>query len=656
MALAAAGITIGLSSLFVFTIAVAPPLTLVACRLVSKAAAAFPSVLLKHRPAVILAAMTALFCLFFAVQTIRQYHALNLGYADSGYVAEALSNTLRGRFLWCSSFPFGNCLGDHFSPILLVLVPIYALHPVHETLLAVHAIAIGLGAVPVYLLARRLTRSEFAGLALAAAYLLHPAVQFQNFCFSYAFKAVSLGIPLLLCAAYFAVAARPALFVLFGVLALTCEESLVPVVLSLGIYAAVARKAKAGWLVAGVAAAWWLIAVQLVMPWIRGGAPSVQLATFYGWMGNSPGEIAAYIARHPVAVAGRFLDREVFVLIAQMVLPVALLCFASPGAMAAGAITLLFLVLSKQHAFLSIYFQYKAGLVPVLFLAAALGMEKLSRSPLVAGVFAGSGPARPARMLGCLVLVAAALSCWLFGPTPLSCTYVPSLYRAGRYAAVRELRDAVPRDASLLATERIAAHFTDQRLLHRLNRMPRADYQFVLLDLDDTRLGREQVSAELHARLADDAYAAVYARDGFVLFRKGAARPRSLKPFGPQPPEILEKLAGRQPMPVGDDAEIAELQFGRPPADVPRANATVLVYWRCLKPINTDRGCMVTIVNRSQAGARTYSRVLHPCRGLFPTSLWRPGMIIADRFDLLLPFDCSKGETKIDFEWKELIR
>ena len=109
-------------------------------------------------------------------------------------------------------------------------------------------------------------------------------------------------------------------------------------------------------------------------------------------------------------------------------------------------------------------------------------------------------------------------------------------------------------------------------------------------------------------------------------------------------------------MPVGDDAEIAELQFGRPPADVPRANATALVYWRCLKPINTDRGCMVTIVNRSQAGARTYSRVLHPCRGLFPTSLWRPGMIIADRFDLLLPFDCSKGETKIDFEWKELIR
>ena len=653
LVLAAADVTLDLATLFVLIIAVTPPLALLACRIAS---AGCPSALHGRRPIIVLAAMIGSFCLLFAIQTIRQYHALNLGYADSGYVAEALANTLRGRFLWCNSFAFGNLLGDHFSPILLLVLPIYALYPVHETLLAVHSVAIGLGAVPVYLLARRLTRSEFAGLALAAAYLLHPAVQLQNFCFSYAFKAVSLGIPLLLWAAYFAIARRPALFVLFGILALACEESLVPVVLSLGIYAGIARKARAGWLLAGVAAAWWLIAVQLVMPWIRGGAASVQLTTFYGWMGGSPSAIAAYIVGHPLEIAARFLDWQAFVFILEMALPVAMLCFLSPGAMAAGAITFVFLVLSRQPAFLSIAFQYKAGLVPVLFLATAVAMGKLSSATPATDATGGNGRAWSPKMLGCFVLAGAAVSCWLLGPTPWSCTYVPSLYRADRYAAVREIREIVPRHAALLATERVAAHFTDQLLLHRQGWKPRADYQFVLLDLDDSWVGRAEALAELKERLADPGYAPVYAREGFVLFQKGAAWPADLKPFGPQPREVNQKLAGKQAMPVADDAEIAELQFGRPPVGVPRANAAVLVYWRCLKPISTDRGCVITIVNRSADGVKTFSRLFHPCHGLFPTSLWKPGMIIADRFDMLLPFDCSKGETKIDFQWKELVK
>ena len=650
----------GLAPLFILMVAVAPPLALLACRLSAKVTWLLPAGTAR-RPLAVLMVMTAAFCTFFAVQTVRQYHALNLGYADSGYVAEALSNTLRGRFFWCNSLPFGNYFGDHFSPILLFLLPVYAFFPVHETILIVHAIAIGSGAIPVYLLARRMVRpargAEFAGLALAAAYLLHPAVQFQNFCFSYAFKAASLGIPLLLWAAYFAVGRRAGLFVLFGLLSLACEESLAPVVLSLGVYAALSRSAKAGWVVAGMAVAWWFAATQLIMPAVRGGGPSTQFTAFYSWMGESPAGIVRFVLTNPKAILKRFWDREVFIFLVQMTLPLAMLCLLSPGAMAMGAITFVFLVLIRQPAFLSIYFQYKAGLIPVVFFATAVALGKLAGSSVAKGIL-GPSPAngRSARFAGCLILVAAAANCYLFGPTPLSHNYVASFYRTDRYDAVREIQKLVPHDAALLASERIAAHFTRQALLHRLSGDPTVDYDFVLLDLDDIWGGREEAFALRRKYLSDKRYAPVYARDGFLLFAKGARKPDSLRPFGPQDARIIDEIKNPVHIPAWQEAEIIYLQFGGAPPGTPRANTALLVYWKCLKPIETDRACTITIVNESDEGTQTFKRRFHPCRGLFPTSMWRPGMIIADRYDMELPFDATKGKTRVaGFGWHDLL-
>lgn len=644
-ALMYAGVDPGLGVVFAWLLTLAPPLALLASRCaqrLSRGLAPLP----RRAPGVLLAAMVAGFTLLFAVQAIRQYHALNLGYADSGYAAEALHNTLRGRFLFCNSIPFGNYLGDHFSPILLLLLPAYALVPQHETLLVLQAAAIGLGAVPVYLLAARLGASRGLGLCLAGAYLLHPAVQFQNFNFSYGFKAASLAIPLLLWACQLAFAGRPKLFLLAGLLALACEESVAPAVLSLGVYMALARRIRAGWWMAGIAAAWWMGATQVVMPLLRGPEHrhlDKQLSTFYGWMGSSPAAIAGYVATHPLEVAGRFASREVLVFLAQMLAPAALLCCLAPGAMAAGAITFLFLVLSRQNAFLSIYFQYKATLVPVVFLAAAVAAGRLAR-----------GEPGWARAAGALALAAAMLSCYLFGPTPLSHNYVPSLYDTRRHAAIREIRELIPADASLLATERAAAHFTRQPILHRLGWKPAADYDFVLLDLDDRWGGQEQTFAENRRLLADAAYAPVYAGDGFVVYRKGASMPDSLRMFGPQ--ELTPgQLPAGQKLAVGSDTEILHLQFGQPPPGVRRANASVLVYWHCIAQPGADRVCRVTIRCRRGDGEGVFSRSLHPCRGLFPTSLWRPGMVIADRYDMELPFDPRAGEVDIALEWKQIV-
>jgi hypothetical protein len=144
----------------------------------------------------------------------------------------------------------------------------------------------------------------------------------------------------------------------------------------------------------------------------------------------------------------------------------------------------------------------------------------------------------------------------------------------------------------------------------------------------------------------------VYARDGFLLFQKGGRTPPELQGLGPQGPGIPDGLEDSIRLPAGEGVEIVSLKFKPPLADLPRANTSMHIHWKCLKPIATDRGLTITLAGKSSEGTRTFRRTFHPCLGLFPTSLWKPGMIIADRYDFHLPFDPDEG-TMIGFDWKD---
>ena len=66
-------------------------------------------------------------------------------------------------------------LAAHVDPILVLFAPLWWLWPSPHLLLAVQAVVIALGAVPVFLLARKHLASPRAALGFALAYLLYPA-------------------------------------------------------------------------------------------------------------------------------------------------------------------------------------------------------------------------------------------------------------------------------------------------------------------------------------------------------------------------------------------------------------------------------------------------------------------------------------------------
>src|SRR5258708_1450238 len=130
-------------------------------------------------------------------------HAEDLGFTD-----QVLANFLRGQWFrlsiyqgatWNTEIDFGriarpdSLLAFHFEPMLLLLVPLYALGGI-SLLLVIQAVAVAAGAVPAYRLGLYCAESRAAGGAVAAADLLSPLGQLGVVV---AFPNSYLGSPLL---------------------------------------------------------------------------------------------------------------------------------------------------------------------------------------------------------------------------------------------------------------------------------------------------------------------------------------------------------------------------------------------------------------------------------------------------------------------------
>jgi uncharacterized membrane protein len=109
---------------------------------------------------------------YWAFQTF----AWDLGNYNQGLYTAAFDHRL---FYYTADIPSGNSgslLALHFSPALFLLVPFYALAPNPPGLLTIQAVALGAGALPLYLLARRLELPEGWAVLLASAYLISPVL------------------------------------------------------------------------------------------------------------------------------------------------------------------------------------------------------------------------------------------------------------------------------------------------------------------------------------------------------------------------------------------------------------------------------------------------------------------------------------------------
>ena len=235
-----------------------------------------PVPVLSLRPRRVVVAGIVLYAALYSFITVTRHLTLLTHALDLGYYVQLTWNLARGAGPYVS-LPEMHAWGDHFSPILYLLVPLFRVAPGPVTLLVFQSAALALGALAVFGIAARRLGDERPAAVFAILYLLNPPLQGINV---RDFHTAALAIPLLLAAIYFAEAERPWLFAASVVLTLaTREDAAIPVV-GLGIWLALSKRRPLwGTATAACAIALLLADTRWLMPYFR-GAPYPHLGRY----------------------------------------------------------------------------------------------------------------------------------------------------------------------------------------------------------------------------------------------------------------------------------------------------------------------------------------------------------------------------------------
>ena len=152
------------------------------------------------RPRRVLAVGILAYAAVFSFITVTRHLTLLTHALDLGYYVQLTWNLARGAGPLVS-LPEMNAWGDHFSPVMYLLAPLFWVAPGAVALLVAQAVALAVGALAVFGIAARRLGDERPAAVFALLYLVNPSLHGINV---RDFHSAALAIPLLLAAIYFA--------------------------------------------------------------------------------------------------------------------------------------------------------------------------------------------------------------------------------------------------------------------------------------------------------------------------------------------------------------------------------------------------------------------------------------------------------------------
>jgi uncharacterized membrane protein len=449
----------------------------------------------------------------FAALSVLRHRAFETGRFDLGNMVQAVWSTAHGHPLQITNLHGAEVsrLGAHVDPILVLFAPLWWIWPHPSLLLTLQALAVALGALPLFWLARKHTGSDDAALGFSLAYLLFPATEWLTL---NEFHPIALACPLLLFAIWYLDEDRLLPFAFFALLAALTREEIPLVIAGLGLWYALSHRR---WLAGGVIAAAGLaaagVAVQVVIPHFHHGSKS----SFYGRynaVGGSASGMVRTLFTHPGRLLSIAFDHRGTHYLLDLLLPMAALALLAPLFLIALVPELALNLLSSVDAQSSIHYHYTAAEIPILFAAAAIGASRLRRRAGIAAVVAVLAAVAGNYLLGPIPL-------WRFVPGGQTLQATSAQVSHHDRIADRELK-LIPATAPVTATNALGAHLSERKRIFSFPYLRGAEWVIVdeqkpsLGDHNDKRGGLKQIE-----RLRrDPRFRLVSAADGVLVFRR----------------------------------------------------------------------------------------------------------------------------------------
>ncbi|HHP7244280.1 MAG TPA: DUF2079 domain-containing protein [Elainellaceae cyanobacterium] len=461
----------------------------------------------------------------------------------------SLSSTLSTPVVHDGDVPtvFYHRLGQHFTPALILWLPLYALIPSHVTLLILQVTLMTAAGLVLYRLARQYLEPERSTLITASFYAANAVIgpTLANF------HDLS-QLPLFLFSALLALEKRQWwVFWLFVVLVLAIREDTGVVLFGVGFYLILSRRyPQVGLAVCTISLGYMLLLTNLIMPlfsddisrrfmieqfgpYIEGDEAST-IDVIWGILTN-PGQLLTDL----VTPWGR-----TFKYLLGQWLPLAFIPAISPAAWCLTAFSFLKLFIRDDSIALSINLRYALNIVPALFYGTILWWSAHPRlTPTFRRVW-----------LGCIGL--SLLFTMTSNPNRALSFIIPDSFEPQVYVTLprqwehvesaRSLMDEIPADASVSATTHLVPHLSSRREIVRFPALKlrndagedlRVDY--VLVDIwqleqyqvafADDRQELERYLPRLDRLVERNGYGIIGFNDGIVLLKRSAdANPEAL--------------------------------------------------------------------------------------------------------------------------------
>ena len=356
---------------------------------------------LRQHPFLFLCACILVYIAVFSYVSILKHDAFESSGWDLGIYEQVIwSTTNTGRVFWYSIEvfvnPYCNFFGLHFSPILFLVVPIYAIYQSTATLLILQASVLAVAAIPLYKFVLYENKSVRQALAFSLIYLIYPPLNSMNY-FDFHVQAF---LPLFFFSAFYCFRKEEWVkYFLFIVLALMVIEIVPLIVVFFGLYGLWVNRKKLShisdafhlkWLLANkgvicsiatiaLGVAWFVLARAVTSAVNPTAQPHPNWANFGDPVHDLPG-LLFNVLTNPIKTINAIVTpvgpKAIFLF--GLFAPLAFLSFLSPPSLLIGAPWFIIAFLSDYEAYyVALGHQYVVFVAPFIFISAIYGVKRL---------------------------------------------------------------------------------------------------------------------------------------------------------------------------------------------------------------------------------------------------------------------------------------
>ncbi len=486
---------------------------------------------------IILGIFILLYAIYFSYYSVLRHQTIYSDYYDLGIMDQTVYNTFQGRFLEMTSktelFQIKR-MEIHNDILLAFLAPFYLIYSGPETLLVLQSILIALGAIPLYLLAKKILKSEYAALGIAFCYLMYPPLQRAN---QFDFHAVTLATPLLLFFFYFAYAKKYIIALPFLFLALFSKEEVGLTTAFFGLWnlGILVKGDERPWnfmnyfkikeilkdkknvifsiVVFIVSITWFALSFWVIIPAFRQGAEVSHFALErYGDFGNSPEGVMKGILTNPLKTLNYVFRDDAKEYLFFLLSPVAFMSLFAFPIMAIAAPEFAINMLSGDSNMINIFFHYTSVITPFIFISAIFGLRLLHKRFSI-----------PMGGLVTIMLVTTLVSSAIKGPLPYSREKQihPFAYPSKEISDVNTWSEKLNNDKIIVSTTaKIAPHFTNRRVYYLFSeRYTASDYVIVRLNEVYNSPEKDYNTKVYNQLIADQNFVLVDKKENFEVYR-----------------------------------------------------------------------------------------------------------------------------------------